>query len=141
MANVVVPPLDEAPSTVVGSTPQSVFPFDFPFWDTVDIRPSVDGLTLAPGSFTVEGFYVQNGEMVEGGYGSGQVTLNTPVSNCTVVIDRFVRGARESQFSRAAPPRNALSQRRPEQVDGSTAGPAPRYGSCGVGFSIGYRHR
>lgn len=100
--NVVVPPFDVAPETVVGSTPQSVFPFDFPFWNTADIIPLVDGSPLTAG-FTVAGYPVQNGQPVEGGYGSGVVTLNTPVSNCIVTIDRFVRGSRESQFSRAAP--------------------------------------
>lgn len=101
--NVVVPPFDVAPETVVGATPQGVFPFDFPFWEADDILVSVDGDPLLPSAFTVIGYSVQNGEPVEGGYGSGQVTLNTAVSNCTVTIDRFVKGERKSQFSRAAP--------------------------------------
>lgn len=101
--NVKVPPLDEAPVTVVGSTPQSVFPFDFPFWEADDLIVYIDGLELAPSAFTVQGYYVQNGDPVEGGYGSGAVTLNTAVSNCSVTIDRLVVASRESQFSRAAP--------------------------------------
>lgn len=100
--NVVVPPFDVAPETVVGSTPQSVFPFDFPFWSAADIIPLVDGIPLT-GGFAVAGYPVQNGQAVEGGYGSGVVTLTTPVSNCIVTIDRFVAGSRESQFSRAVP--------------------------------------
>lgn len=103
MANVNVPPLNEAPVTVVGSTPQSVFPFDFPFWQAADLQVSIDGELLNAADFTVEGLYVQNGSAVEGGYGSGVVTLNTAVSNVSVMIDRFVEASRESQFSRAAP--------------------------------------
>lgn len=101
--NVVVPPFDEAPVTVVGATPQSAFPFDFPFWDAADIRVLIDGSELGVGSYTVAGLYVQNGDPVEGGYGSGVVTLIAPVSNCSVTIDRFVVGSRESQFSRTSP--------------------------------------
>lgn len=101
--NVNVPPLDEAPQTVVGSTPQSEFAFNFPFWDAADIKPVIDGVELDDDAFTVEGYFVQNGDPVEGGYGSGKVILNTPVSNCTVVIDRFVQAVRESQFARSAP--------------------------------------
>lgn len=101
--NVKVPPLDEAPVTVVGSTPQSVFAFDFPFWSPDDLIVYIDGVRMQVSDYTVQGYYVQNGDPVEGGFGSGVVTLNTAVSNCSVTIDRLVVSARESQFSRAAP--------------------------------------
>lgn len=101
--NVTVPPFTQAPTIVVGATPQSVFPFDFPFWDKGDIRVRVGQADLQPTDFTVEGYFVQNGTTVEGGFGSGKVTLNTPATNTTVTIDRFVAAARETQFSRAAP--------------------------------------
>lgn len=101
--NVVVPPFDVAPETVVGSTPQSVFPFDFPFWNAADIIVRIDGAELLPSAFTVEGFFIQNGDPVEGGFGSGRVTLNTPVANCTVTLDRFVVDSREAQFGRSSP--------------------------------------
>lgn len=101
--NVNVPPLDEAPVTVVGSTPQSEFAFDFPFWESDDLIVYIDGVLLGSGGYTVQGHYVQNGDPVEGGYGSGTVTLNTAVSNCSVTLDRLVVASRESQFSRAAP--------------------------------------
>lgn len=101
--NVVVPPFDVAPETVVGSTPQSVFPFNFPFWNAADIIVRINGAELPSSAFTVEGFFVQNGDSVEGGFGSGQVTLNTPVSNCTVTLDRFVVDSREAQFGRSSP--------------------------------------
>lgn len=101
--NVVVPPFDVAPETVVGATPQSVFTFDFPFWNAADIRVRVDGVELLPSAFTVEGFFIQNGDPVEGGFGSGRVTLNTAIANCTVTLDRFVVDARESQFGRSSP--------------------------------------
>lgn len=100
--NVVVPPFDTAPVTVVGTTPQSVFPFDFPFWEESDILVFIDGEQLV-GGYSVQGSFVQNGTPVEGGYGSGTVTLNTPVASVSLMIDRFVEGARESQYSRAAP--------------------------------------
>lgn len=101
--NVVVPPFDVAPETVVGSTPRAEFPFDFPFWQSADIIILVDGVALLPSDFSVQGYFIQNGVPVEGGYGSGKVTLNTPVANCTVTVDRFVNDERLSQFSRAAP--------------------------------------
>lgn len=105
MANVNVPPFTEAPSTVVGGTPQSVFEFDFPFWESADILVYVDGVLLDSADYSVEGFYVQGDPpaAVEGGYGSGEVTLDTPVSSCTVTIDRFVVGDRRSQFSKTSP--------------------------------------
>lgn len=101
--NVVVPPFDVAPDTVVGASPQSAFPFDFPFWEVADIRPYKDGVPLAVHDYLVEGFFLQNGQPVEGGFGSGQITLNIPVSNCTITIDRFVDSSRRTQFSRSAP--------------------------------------
>lgn len=101
--NVVVPPFPVAPETVVGSTPRSVFDFDFPFWEAEDILVYANDLKIAATGYTVQGLAVQNGEPVEGGYGSGRVTLNAPVSNCTVKIDRRVKASRESAFGRAAP--------------------------------------
>lgn len=101
--NVVVPPFPAVPETVVGSTPRSVFDFDFPFWEKADILVSVNGLKLASANYTVQGLAIQNGEPVEGGYGSGRITLNTPVSNCTVKIDRRVKASRETAFSRSSP--------------------------------------
>lgn len=103
MANVKVPPFLEAPETVVGSTPQTVFPFEFPFWSDDDIEVYVDGVLLDAADYSVEGFAIQDEEAVEGGYGSGEVTLDTAVSNVTVTIDRLVVGDRETQFSRSSP--------------------------------------
>lgn len=109
-SNVTIPPFDTAPATIVGATPQAVFPFDFPFWEAADILVFVNGVQVAQGAYQVEGYAVQNGEPVEGGFGSGRVTLNVAVANATVVIDRFVDGARESQFSRSSPlPMTALN--------------------------------
>ncbi len=101
--NVTVPPFTEPPTIVVGATPQSEFAFDFPFWDASDIVVEIAGLKADPADYVVEGHFVQNGVPVEGGYGSGKVTLNAPVANTTVVIDRRIRAVRESVFSRAAP--------------------------------------
>lgn len=103
MANVRVPPFTEAPQTVVGSTPQSVFPFDFPFWSGDDILVYVDGDLLDAADYTVAGLAIQSDEAVEGGYGSGTVTLDVAVTNVTITIDRQVVGDRRSQFSRAIP--------------------------------------
>ncbi|CAN5240657.1 hypothetical protein BH10PSE1_BH10PSE1_28230 [soil metagenome] len=103
MANVTVPPFDTAPQTVVGATPQSVFSFGFPFWAAADIIVLIDNVELSTSAYTVAGAFIQNGDAVEGGYGSGTVTLNTPVTNVTVTLDRFVVASRESQFSRSSP--------------------------------------
>lgn len=104
-ANVSVPPFTEAPSTVVGSTPQSVFAFDFPFWSSADVLVYVDDVLLASSAYSVEGFYIQGDPpaAVEGGYGSGRITLDAPVSSCTVTIDRMVVGDRRTQFGRTSP--------------------------------------
>lgn len=101
--NVKVPPLTEAPETVVGGTPTSVFGFDFPFWSAADIIVRIDGVVLDPADYTVEGLFVQNGDPVEGGFGSGVLTLNEAVTGVTVTIDRFVVGSRETVFSKTAP--------------------------------------
>lgn len=101
--NVVVPPFPVAPETVVGSTPRSVFDFDFPFWEKADILVFINGLKLASANYSVQGLFVQNGTPVEGGYGSGRITLNTPVSNCKVKIDRRVKASRETAFARSSP--------------------------------------
>lgn len=101
--NVVVPPFETAPETIVGATPQSEFAFGFPFWDSSDIVVKIAGLKADTADYVVQGYFVQNGVPVEGGYGSGKVTLNTPVANTTVTIDRRIRAVRESVFSRAAP--------------------------------------
>lgn len=103
MAGVTIPPFDEAPSTVVGATLTTQFEFDFPFWDDADVLVYVDDVLLDAEDYTVEGYFVQDGDAVEGGYGSGLVTLNTAVSDCTVIIDRNVVGTRETQFSNAGP--------------------------------------
>lgn len=103
MANVKVPPFTEAPSTVVGGTATSVFPFEFPFWAAADILVYVDDVLLDAADYSVEGFAIQDEEAVEGGYGSGEVTLDTAVTSCTVTIDRLVVGDRQTQFSRSVP--------------------------------------
>lgn len=101
--NVVVPPFTVAPTTVVGGTPQTEFEFEFPFWDAEDVLVYVDDVALAADAYTVTGAALQDGEAVEGGYGSGTVTLDAAVSNVTVKIDRLVTGSRETQFARSAP--------------------------------------
>lgn len=101
--NVKIPPFTVAPSTVVGGTPQSTFAFDFPFFAAADIIVLIDDVELSPNAYTVTGFALQDGQPVEGGYGSGQVVLDADVSNVTVTIDRDVTGDRETQFSRSAP--------------------------------------
>lgn len=103
MANVKVPPFTEAPETVVGGTPQSEFPFDFPFWSTSDILVYVDDELIEAADYTVTGLAIQSSEAVEGGYGSGTVTFDVAVSNCTVTIDRRVVGDRQTQFQRNIP--------------------------------------
>jgi hypothetical protein len=101
--NVIIPPFTEAPETVVGGTPQSVFPFAFPFWESADILVYNDGTLIDAANYTVVGLAIQSSEAVEGGYGSGTVTLDVAVSSCTITIDRQVVGDRETQFSRSTP--------------------------------------
>ena len=103
MANVRIPPFTEAPSTVVGGTPQSVFPFEFPFWSTNDILVYQDGVLVDAADYTVAGLAIQSSEAVEGGFGSGTVTFDVAVSSCTITIDRQVVGDRQTQFSRTIP--------------------------------------
>lgn len=113
--NVRVPRFTVAPSTVVGGTPTDTFEFAFPFWSAADIIVKVDGLALDPSDYAVTGLFIQfdeNGDPieVEGGYGSGVVTLETPVTDCVVTLDRFVVGARETVFAKNTPlPMTALN--------------------------------
>lgn len=103
-----VPPFTP-PSFNVGAA-QAVFAFDFPFWSADDLVVSVGGLVLAASSYTVEGFYLQDGQAVSGGYGSGQVTLAQAVSNTTVIIDRAVAPVREAVYAAGVPlPPSALN--------------------------------
>jgi hypothetical protein len=104
MANhVVIPELDEPITYTVGGTPQSEFAIPFPFFAASDIVVHVDGEAVAAADFTVTGLFVQNGDPVEGAFGSGTVTLDTPVSNVDVTLDRFIGGTREDDFSSTAP--------------------------------------
>lgn len=100
--HVQIPAFDEAITYVVGATPQSAFDIPFPFWSAADIVVSIDGAQLV-GGYSVQGAFVQNGDPVEGAYGSGTLTLNAPVSNCTVLLDRLVEPVRETDFSKTGP--------------------------------------
>jgi hypothetical protein len=101
--NVIVPSFDVAPETVVGGTPQSAFTFEFPFWSADDILVYVDDVLVDAADYTVAGLALQDGEAVEGGFGSGTVMFDTAVSDCTVKIDRMVVGDRETAFSKSSP--------------------------------------
>lgn len=104
MANhVTIPELEEPVTYTVGATPQSEFDIPFPFFAASDILVYVDGEAVAAADFTVTGLFVQNGDPVEGAFGSGTMTLDTPVSNVDVTLDRFVGARREDDFSSAAP--------------------------------------
>ncbi len=78
--------------TVVGSTPQDEFPFTYPYFSDDDIKVYVDGEVET--GFTVTG----TGSAVDGGYSSGKVTLDTPVSDVTVVTEREIALSREEDF-------------------------------------------
>jgi hypothetical protein len=90
-------------SFTVGGTAEQAFDFDFPFWETADIYVYIDGEPLASNAYTVSALAEQEGEVVTGGFGGGTVTLDAEVSNCTVVIDRLVIPARETDFSASGP--------------------------------------
>ncbi len=102
-ANVIVPPFTAPTTTSVGATVTTAFPFDFPFWESADILVYKDNVLQSSGLYTVAGVALQDGDVVEGGYGGGTVTFTTGVSNCTIKIDRMVVGDRETQFSRSTP--------------------------------------
>jgi hypothetical protein len=104
MANhVIIDELDEPITYTVGGTPQSEFAIPFPFFAASDIIVYVDDELVATADYTVAGLFVQNGDPVEGAFGSGTVTLDTAVSNVDVTIDRFVGALREDDFSSTAP--------------------------------------
>jgi hypothetical protein len=104
MANhVIIDELDEPITYTVGGTPQSEFAIPFPFFAASDIIVYVDDELVATADYTVEGLFVQNGDPVEGAFGSGTVTLDTAVSNVDVKLDRFIGGTREDDFSSSAP--------------------------------------
>ncbi|MBG7616463.1 hypothetical protein IWC96_14390 [Brevundimonas sp. BAL450] len=95
--------MDEPIDYTVGSTPQSVFAIPFPFWAPGDIIVRIDGETLATADYSVEGSDLQNGEEIEGAYGSGTLTLDEAVSNVTVTVDRLIEPERETDFSKTGP--------------------------------------
>lgn len=101
--HVQIPAFDEPIIYSVGSTPQSEFAIPFPFWGAADIRVWVDDALLSPASYSVEGVFVQNGDPVEGAYGSGTFTLNTAISNAKVALDRMVDPIRETDFGATGP--------------------------------------
>lgn len=101
-ANVIVPPFT-APTTTVVVASTTLFPFDFPFWESADILVYKDNVLQSSSLYTVVGLAIQSSAVIEGGYGSGTVTFTTGVSNCTIKIDREVVGDRETQFSRSTP--------------------------------------
>lgn len=97
--HVQIPAFDEAITYTV-TTAQSEFAIPFPFWAAADIIVEVDGVALATSAYTVAGVFVQDGDPVEGAYGSGTVTLDVAVEDCTVTIDRMVEAIRETDFAK-----------------------------------------
>jgi hypothetical protein len=87
----------------VGGVLTSIFDFDGVFWDAADLIVYVSGAALDPSAYAVTGLREQSGLPIVGGYGGGSVTLNTPVINTTVVIDRFVVDQRNTDYSTTAP--------------------------------------
>ncbi|HEV7352599.1 MAG TPA: tail fiber domain-containing protein [Brevundimonas sp.] len=101
--HVQIPELVDPITYVVGATPQSAFAITFPFWAAEDIIVSVDNVVVAPSEYSVEGAFLQDGDTVEGGYGSGTLTLDAAVSSTTVTIDRLVQPLRETDLSATGP--------------------------------------
>lgn len=101
--HVQIPELVDPITYVVGATPQSAFAITFPFWAAEDIIVSVDDVVVAQSEYSVEGAFLQDGDTVEGGYGSGTLTLNAAVSSTTVTIDRLVQPLRETDLSATGP--------------------------------------
>lgn len=87
----------------VGASPTTTFNFDGVFWAASDLRVYVAGVKLDPSAYAVTGLREQAGLPIVGGYGGGTITLNTPVSSVTVVIDRFITDTRDTDFSTTGP--------------------------------------
>lgn len=90
-------------SFTVGGAMTSVFDFTGVFWSAADLVVYVGGVLLDPSAYGVTGLGQQAGLPIVGGYGGGEITLNTPIVNTTLVIDRFVQDVRDTDFSATAP--------------------------------------
>lgn len=96
MARLTVPDVPASASFTV-TTAQTVFPFTFPVFAKADLVVSVGGVELAQSAFTLSGTLADGG-----GYQSGNVTLNVAAENTAVIVARYVRPVRTSNFAPAA---------------------------------------
>lgn len=83
---------DARKETVVGSTPQTVFDFAWPYFNAADIKVYVDG-ALQSGTYTLAPMTTK-----EGGFEGGLVTFGTAIVNKTVIIERDVALLRTEDF-------------------------------------------
>lgn len=99
MSQITIP--DETPKAVytVGSTPQSLFTFDFAYTQASDIVVTVDGVTK---TLTTD-YTVAPTTTYDDGFDGGTVTMVTAVSNATVVVSRSVPVNRTTLFPLSGP--------------------------------------
>jgi hypothetical protein len=90
MAHVTIPDIAPRISYAVGATPTTGFAVPFPFFSTGDLRVWVNGVETE--AFSVAGI------AAEGGFQSGTITLNTAVTNSTVLLARDVPFQRQDDF-------------------------------------------
>lgn len=79
-------------ATAVGSTPTSVFTFNFTYISAADIKVYRDGVLLPSSEYTLVG------NAADRGFEGGEVTLNTAISNKTLLIKRATDRARATDF-------------------------------------------
>ena len=93
MAHVTVADVATRVAYTVGGTPQSAFTIPFAYFDPTDIVVYVGGVLK-----TYSTDFSVSGVSVDGGYSGGTVTLNSAVSNTTVVVQRDTPTARTEDF-------------------------------------------
>jgi len=98
MTQITIPSEVPKVSYTVGATPQTVFTFDFGYFDDADLLVYDDGVLVSSFDYTVTPAVTY-----DNGYDGGTVTLTTAVSNATIVITRSVAVERTSNFALSGP--------------------------------------
>lgn len=71
-------------SYTVGSSPRTDFSAPGPYFDATDIVVTIGGTLLSPSNYTLTGTAVSDG------FSSGEIVLDTAVTNTVVIVDRIL---------------------------------------------------
>jgi hypothetical protein len=98
MAHITIDDIDPLISYTVGASARSSFPVPFAYFESSNLVVTSGITTLVLGTD-----YSVAGTAVDAGFSSGTVTLDTAVSNTTVVIERVLPIERTTDFPNSGP--------------------------------------